>query len=257
MNEISWKLEELRECCSEEDIRKAEIHFKAVRDKLGRILYAVERLKEDPIQPSIDREGFINKQLETLIYLETVAYNLHSLPDVLSHIIFILIINPLTFKDSSLDIRKERNINIFTAKAKLEVIEEEGYANTNTPQKQHIKSLIGAINNLLNSNEYKYIDALVNTIKHRNLIDTEYTLGIKSSKYLYLDENTANKIDVQKFNEQWKLIEFTRNGIKYSSINCDKLVNEYREIIINLFLLTGKKINKYCRVTYLPTRPNT
>ncbi|MCT7971231.1 hypothetical protein [Laspinema olomoucense] len=256
MSETTWKLQELLECCPENYATEAEIYFRAVRGKIDRILYVIERLNEETFQVPTDSSDFKKKQLETTIYLETIAYNLHSLPDVLANIIFIFIINPLTFKHSRLAIKKDRDINIYVAKDKLNVIYKSGYT-TSISQEKNLEKLIEKIDNLLNSKQYKYISALVNTIKHRNLIDTIYSLEIKSSKVLWMDKNTARQIESQKINNQWELIKFTKDGTDYESITIDKLINEDRKIIIELFYLAGQEINKYCQVTYPPSRPIT
>lgn len=250
MTEIIWDTSDLLKYCPEHCTQEASIYFKAVRDKIDRILYAVQRVKNHPplLQNSLNFQDFRKQQLEIVIDLETIAYNLHSIPDVLANIIKILIINPLLSKDASLDFKKIKDINIVAIRNKLEVIQPKSYINSQ--QGRHIQNLSKAIDNLLSSDYYKYVSALVNTIKHRNLIDTEYAEKIGDSKYIYLDSSALqiNVID-EGLIRNWYLIKFERDGKEYSSITSDKLINEYRENIIDLFLLAGREINNYCLAT--------
>jgi hypothetical protein len=147
-----------------------------------------------------------------------------------------------------LDFKRTQDINIFTIRDKLKIIQCKAYINSG--QKKHIENLFKAIINLLSSNYYEYVSALVNTIKHRNLIDTEYAEKIGDSKYIYLDSSGLQKSVINEgLIRNWNLIKFERDGKEYSSITSDQLINEYRENIIDLFLLAGIEINNYCLAT--------
>ncbi|BAY66902.1 hypothetical protein NIES22_70460 (plasmid) [Calothrix brevissima NIES-22] len=250
MTEIIWNTQELLQYCPEQVTNKAKIYFKAVQDKIARILYAVERINnyQSSLPSLISFPDFRKKQLEIVMDLETIAYNLHSLPDVLANIITILIINPLIFTDTSLCFKRDKDINIYSVKDKINVIQTAEYINIQ--QKQHLENLVAAIEKLIKSSEYEYISALVNTIKHRNLIDTEYIEKISISKFIYLNSSTPSQnMDDANLNTNWTLIEFEKDNNNYPAITIEQLITKYRENIINLFFLVGQEINNYCLAT--------
>jgi hypothetical protein len=93
-DEPKWNVPELLELCPTENTNKARIFFTTLQGKIGRIYYAREQIKNQSIPLSSQHFGAF--RLESLIYLETIAYNLHSLPDVIAHIIVTIILQPLS-----------------------------------------------------------------------------------------------------------------------------------------------------------------
>jgi hypothetical protein len=170
------------------------------------------------------------------IYLEALVYNLHSLPDVMAQLMVVTVIKPLfsyVKKDYSLDIKvpKEREITPKNVVDKLQKLESAlqscpkyvGYANL-------IKEIENSFQSLLNSDEFNYIDALTNTIKHRHLIDIGFDFTISQGK-------------VEK--SDWKFLSFTRDDICYQEITVAKLLSQDKNSILKLFHIVGNKINSY------------
>jgi hypothetical protein len=229
MDEIIWNTEDLLCYCPKQVTEEASIYFKAAKNKIERIKFAADKIHKQPDLKSSDE--FRELQLETEIYLESIAQNLHSLPDVLSHIITVLILRPLSelLGQEKLE-PKGTKINI---KNVLLLLRDNN--SVETWKKESCKEIVDSIDELLGCNEYLYINAFVNTIKHRHLIDTEHRV----------------RIDKNGKDDSWHIDEFERDGSVFASISHVKLTQDYQENIISLFCQIGEKINNYCRASFL------
>jgi hypothetical protein len=231
MTKTSWDTSELLTYCSKQYTDDAAIYFKALQQKIKRIHFLKKEIEKSPkfpfpdfdINNKSDKHKFLEPGLLILTHTESIAHNLHSLPDVLAHIINVIILDPL---GSRLESRK---INIKKIKDINNTLQKD--SSLESWRKQYYKDIVDAINNLLECDEYKYINAFVNTIKHRHLIDNEYLFKINQTIHI----------------SDWQFIEFERDNTLYPSITITKLINDDQEKIINIFCEVGEKINNYCR----------
>jgi len=97
-------------------------------------------------------EEWSNTWLESAAYIEASLQSLHSMADVLAQILNLVFFNP-ALAESAVSLRR---------------INRSPNSNNLVPNVQT------AIQNLIDSNEFKYVDAFVNVIKHRRLLDTDY-----------------------------------------------------------------------------------
>lgn len=93
-----------------------------------------------------------------------------------------------------------------------------------------LKEIKESFQSLLNSDEFKYINDLVNTIKHRHLINIEFHFRRSQGK--------VEKAD-------WKFLSFTKDGRFYSEITVANLLSQYKSKNLELFHIVGNKINSY------------
>ncbi len=231
MTKTTWDTSELLTYCSKQYTDDAAIYFKALQQKIKRIHFSKKEIEKSPkfpfpdfdINNKSDKHKFLKPGLLILTHTESIAHNLHSLPDVLAHIINVIILDPLGSRLESRQINIKKIIDINNRLQNNSSLESW--------RKQYYNDIVDAINNLLNCCEYKYIDAFVNTIKHRHLIDSKWTFK-KSPENIISD---------------WQFIEFERDGICYLPTTITKLINDDQEKIINIFCEVGEKINNYCR----------
>lgn len=226
---MSWDTKELLNFCPENITDKGKIYIQAIGRKIEKILFLVEKLNAyNNIIPIQSKEQFLCIQLETEIYLESIAYNLHSLSDIMAHIIYIFII-----EQQGLNL-KARDITLHKIKDQLNYLISN--ASVENYIKDYLHPMIDCINNFLESSEYKYIEDLVNTIKHRNLIPTKYQLNIEHSKIKYSD---------------FKFISFNKDKNSHPEVDCSTLTNKYRETTLNHIFEIGNIINNYSRACYI------
>ncbi len=228
MYSTTWKTEELRTYSSSPILEDAEIYVKSIRNKMRRISFIFDKLSEEDI-PLGNETEFLKAQIQTETDIESFAFNLHSLADVFSHLIYYLIFTP-----NSITLR-ERQININNVVNKLNQLKTQ----SNIPwQQQYLNQLIDKINDLIKSSKYLYIAAFFNTVKHRQLIETEYKLQIKQSKIVDLG---------------WKIDAFSKDGNNFHSVTLKEILVDYHPKIVDYALLIGQAINNYCRAAYIDT----
>ena len=93
-----------------------------------------------------------------------------------------------------------------------------------------------SIDALIDSQEFKYVQAFVNTVKHRNLIYEEFLLKVGR------DEK-----------QSWKFDKFEKDGNTFNQIEHQELFN-YADNILDNFYKIGEEINNYCRALSLRTQ---
>lgn len=162
-------------------------------------LFLKERLDEafekliSPYEFGIDQQRFIEKYMEPHLlgfetYVESGLQVLHSMLDILCQIVNQLVVSPNPLEESS--VRFSNIINQLGDDEK-------------TPIKQSLE-------NLKNSDEFKYIEAFVNTIKHRKLLKLQYKMNPSEG-------------------DELKVKEFHRNGLTFNS----KLVGDITDSYAN------------------------
>ena len=229
MSNKVWKSEEIPQLCPQGIVSEAEVHVKAIKNKIDRIMFLVERLSslDTSIPNSFEPTVLRSSQLEVEIYIESIAANLHSLADVLAHVINVIVLKPLQNKPDYLG---HRQISIHNVKNKLSSL-----GSLDTVRNQYIAEIIREIHKLIDSAEFKYIAAFVNTIKHRSLLDTEFALTVQSVQ-------SGSLMDVG-----YRLDPFDYEGNNFPQTRCKVVAMDYREKVIDLVLDVGNSINNYCR----------
>ncbi len=236
MSNKTWNAQELLQLCPHQVIDEARVYIKTIQNKLDRILFAVEKLdasvSSHSLQLSSEKsQEFRRLQLEVEIYFESIAHNLHSLADVLAHIIYKFVIEP--FSKVSLELR-ENQINIKKVKEKLRTIQAD--ASIDSVKQRYVSCIADSVDSFVNLAEFNYTEDLVNTIKHRKLLDTEFRLTSIQGKV----------IDLGFFVE-----EFEKDERNHSALKIKNYVETYRITIIDTFFSVGNSINDYCRASYI------
>lgn len=111
-------------------------------------------------------------------HLIAFAQNLHSTADICAHIITYCITNLKVF-----ELKNESRINLHFVKDQLD-----------KPETQNLKTTIIT---LLDSKEFQYLNAFVNTIKHKEIISTNDFVSFETqpnpSRYLKIDSFSYKK----------------------------------------------------------------
>ncbi|WP_336775305.1 hypothetical protein [Paenibacillus sp. MMO-58] len=135
---------------------------------------------------------------------------IHPIADIMGQIINLTVLNShFAVHDASL----------YKVKTKL--------TNLNNPQHA---AIISAVDTLYTSNEFMFIDAFVNTIKHRNLIESYH--------YAEYGTDTENRNGLRT--EQF---EYKQNT--YSPIWVDTVINNYFSTVFDNAINIGNAINSY------------
>jgi len=235
MSSTTW-ITELQDNGPDTILKDARIYLHTIRNKENHISFIEENLDKD--MPTGDLDEIKQKKLQLEIYLEALVYNLHSLPDVMAQLIVVTVIKPLCLslkEDLPKEIKVPEGTQITTNNV-ISKLQELESALVSCPKYVEedanllIKEIKDSFQCLLSSDEFKYIYALVNTIKHRHLIDIQFTYKRSQGK---VEEN------------DWKFLSFTRDGITYPEITVAKLLSQYKNSSLELFHIVGNKINSY------------
>jgi hypothetical protein len=143
-------------------------------------------------------------------YVEACVQSLHSMADILGQIINIVILQNHFSED-----------NVWLKRV-------AAYINNNGIAPDVLMEL----NKLINSNEFCYIEAFCNTIKHRRLIKTEYRVEYGGD---YRNE------------EGLVFVEFNYRAVAYPKTWAKDIIDKYREEIFNLVVEVGLKINEFVK----------
>jgi hypothetical protein len=230
MSDKVWKAQEIPRLCPPDITNEAEVYVKAIKNKIERILFLVERLSSSntSIPRNFDPTVLRSSQLEVEIYIESIATNLHSLADVLAHIINVIVLKPIQNESNYLNSKK---VSIYTVKTKLSNLNS-----LDSVREQYITEIINKINELIDSSEFKYIAAFVNTIKHRRLLDTELTVTVQNGSLI---------------DRGYRLDHFEYQENCYLQTQCRVVAMDDREKVIDLVFDVGNSINNYCRAVFL------
>ncbi|MBD2613889.1 hypothetical protein H6G94_21865 [Nostoc punctiforme FACHB-252] len=230
MSDKVWKAQEIPQLCPHDIASEAEVHVKAINNKIDRIIFLVQRLSssDTSIPTNFNTTVLRSSQLEVEIYTESIATNLHSLADVLAHVINVIVLKPL---QTAPDCLNSRQISIHNVKNKLSSLRS-----LDSVRDQYIAEIVREIDKLIDSSEFRYIAAFVNTIKHRSLLDTEFTLTIQSGSLMDIG---------------YRLDPFDYEGNCFPQTQCRVVAMDYREKVIDLVFDVGNSINNYCRAVFL------
>lgn len=92
--------------------------------------------------------------------------------------------------------------------------------------------VVSKIESLEKCKEFKYLNAFVNTIKHQQLLDTDYRA--KAGK------DTQNE-------EGIRFKAFIHKGRSYSTVWANDILGPYKERIFELICNVGNAVNEYLR----------
>lgn len=238
MNITTLEFNELIEKWRRDPIKEeVDIYIRTIQKKVEYIIFLEEQLSNLSIPTGFTEKMGLTK-LNIEIYLEALVQNLNSLPDVLAQLIVVVVLKPLisSVKEdySSVNIRVPtgRDINPNNVIQKLKALESvltsscptySGYATL-------IKEIEDSFISLLNSHEFKYINDLVNTIKHRHLIES----GFNYKK----TQGTVEEND-------WKFLPFDKDNTPYPEVTVTTLLSEYKSQVWELSNIVCNKISHY------------
>jgi hypothetical protein len=214
---MPWNLHEFNNLCKQKQfslsiefqnslgskIEQADLHAKRAV-KIWKEMYN----KAEGKSISVNGQLWQKAELESKSQTESVAQILHSMGDNLAQII-----NKSIF--SKLGIQRDiGQVSLKGIKETLSDIDE---------------GVFQSVNNLLESPEFKYIEAFVNTIKHQSIVNHKWMFD--SRKPL-----TRNEI---------KFKSFKYKSIEYPETWSDTILGEYRTRIIDLICDVGNQLNRY------------
>jgi hypothetical protein len=216
-NTITWDFKELDVLSKKKALPDTSVYQNTIHWKIIRTNYHAELCEEIwttliSSSEKITLNGYKwNKaQISVEANVEATAQVLHSMADIVAQIINKVILEGKNEDDITLG-------KVF--------IELNKYANT--------KEITTAIKKLNNSPEFEYMNAFVNTIKHRRLLDTTY--------YLLREGHIPNMTKGICFQE------FEYKGKKYEKQFADYIIVNSKNEIIDLILGIGISINDYLR----------
>lgn len=216
----SWSFEELRDLCRKKGISEEVIsNFSTFAISLDwryvRAKFHAEQahnIWKDLLGQSFSfgDEKYNKAEFSYEAYVEACVQSLHSMADILGQIINIVILK---------NYFSENNVLLKRVAAYMK---KNGIA----------PDVLMELNILLKSNEFCYIEAFCNTIKHRRLIETEYRVEYGGD---YRNE------------EGLVFIEFNYWDVTYPKTWAKDIIDKYREEIFSLIVGVGLKINNFIK----------
>jgi hypothetical protein len=220
---MGWDLEKFNQVCQQKKLPDSRVYQKALYWKRKKAELLAEQSKEvldlfwqtyggiNKQKPETI-EAFRNAQLKSETYIESAAQNLHSLADIVCQIINQAVLKS-QFDEGEVSIKK--------------IIGELQKDNNK-------KDIENALEQLRDSHEFKYISALVNTIKHRRLLDTDYHGEFGQGK--------SNTMGVRFLS-----FEYGKGGNlqKYTDTSAEKILNDYMKCIFDFIDKIGHAIDSY------------
>jgi hypothetical protein len=157
---MQWNLEEFQELCSDHNIPETTEFQSTLQLKIFRADFFSQKSQQvwDDLFSSHETissgdEAWDRAWFEAEAYAEAALQALHSMGDVLAQIVNVVVLN------SQL---KEHQVSLKRVKRELL---EQGIAPV----------VANSIQLMLASDEFKYTEAFVNTIKHRRLLDAQFS----------------------------------------------------------------------------------
>jgi hypothetical protein len=216
----TWSFEELRDLCRKRGIPNDSIStFSTFATSLDWRYYRAKfhaeqahNILKDLFAQSFafGDEKYNEAEFSYEAYVEACVQSLHSMGDILSQIINILILGN-HFSEDDVSIKRVARYMATKGLAPDVLIE---------------------INKLLNSNEFSFIEAFCNTIKHRRLIETKYR-----SEYGGDYRNEEGLV----------FVEFNYKGVTYPKTWAKDIIDKYREEVFKLVVEVGLKINDFSK----------
>ncbi len=208
-----WSFEELNKLCDEKAIPHAKAYQNALAWRWKRADYHAEIASEVWSDLFKESFSFVDQRCGEAIFsyeaqVESCLLALHSLGDILSQIINVLVLNNRLLEDT------------VSIKRVVDIMEKESVA----------PDIARSARRLIDDEVFNYIEAFCNTIKHRRLIGTNFR-----AEY---GENARN--------ESGLLFEgFVFKGNTYPETWGSEILQKYRFRVLDLITEVGLSINKY------------
>lgn len=211
---MSWDLKEFYRLCEGKFYVKDYIDSldkKIVKAKImGNISIEKWNRYFDTNRVDFETNEFYELEFDVEMYMESALQFVHSTGDVLGQILNVTVLEyPLA----------EHSVSISKVKDRLST-------------QQNAEKIAIAVDDLLQSKSYQYINAFVNTIKHRSLIG--------SFTHAEFGKATKNKIGLRFEN-------FKYRGNNYLSEYADDILNIYFVELQTLIENVGIQINKFLK----------
>jgi len=217
---MCWDFAELRDLCRKRGIGDSTVHQNALQWKLWRADYHAERAQAvwSELDQIVKAKGAIEvggqewqkAEFASTAETEAAAQALHSMADILAQIV-----NKAVLKTP-----------LSEAQVSLGKVCEELKRRNCAP------IIVSKIESLQNSKEFEYLNAFVNTIKHRHLLDTDYRAEFGNG--------TRNE-------EGIRFKAFTYKGRSYSTVWASDILDGYKKRIADLICAVGNAVNDYLR----------
>lgn len=154
---MTWNMEEFRELCADRRIPDTEVYQNTLVLKAWRAHNFGERSLEVwrnlfSRNLTVGDEDWNKTWFESESYAEAALQALHSMADVMAQIINVAVLNG----------------HFSEAKVTLRWVQRE------ITNRRIAPDVATAIQQLIDSDEFSYTNAFVNTIKHRRLLDTQF-----------------------------------------------------------------------------------
>ncbi len=220
---MGWNLEKFNQVCQQKKLPDSRIYQEALFWKREKAELLAKQSKEvwDVFWSTYGEinkqkpktiEAFRNALLKSETYIESAAQNLHSLADIICQIINQAVLKS-QFDEGEVSIKK--------------IIGELQKDNSK-------KDIENALEQLRDSDEFKYISAFVNTIKHRRLLDTDY--------YGEFGQGKSNTMGVRFLSFQYG----KRNNLQnYRDTSAETILNDYMKCIFDFIDKIGHAIDSY------------
>ncbi len=214
---MTWNLEEFRTLCNIHSLTDTKIYQEALVLKSWRAnnfgakaLEVWEHLHSISDEIVVGGEEWTKVKFESESYIEAALQASHSLADIIAQIVNIAVLGGHFI---------EAEVSFMRVHQQLI---NQGVA----------ENVVNSFQQFLNSQEYQYINGFVNTIKHRNLIYTdfqiEFGVGTRNEQGMRFKSFTYNNV------------QFT---IKWASDIVEKMIPQVDNGIIDI----GNAINDYLR----------
>lgn len=211
----TWNFKELRHLCLAKGLPDSQVYQDTLLWKQWRASYHAEQYREiwmelfsSSNEIQVGGKGWNKAQFASEAHVEAMAQALHSMADILAQIINKTV---LCAEFSEGDVKLSKILN-------------------ELKKKPQASKIVERINKLQNSVEFRYIDAFVNTIKHRRLLDrvfhVEYGEGKRNDKAVCFRK-------------------FEYKGSRYGFIWATDIIGPYRDRILKLISEISNAVNEY------------
>ncbi len=216
----TWSFEELRGLCrgkgiSDNVISNFSTYGTSLDWRYHRAKFHAEQahnIWKDLVSQSFSfgDERYNEAEFSYEAYVEACVQSLHSMADILGQIINIVLLGG-HFSEDNASLKKVAGY-----------IKKGGIA----------PNVLTNLKELLDSKEFRYIEAFCNTIKHRRLIKTQFRAEYGGD---YRNE------------EGLVFEEFNYKAVTYPKTWAKDIIDKYREKVFNMVVEVGLKINDFMR----------
>lgn len=214
---MCWDYEELRKLCNKKGAPDSTVYQNALQWKIWRVDYHAERVeavwndlmakRKGPIE--VGGQEWQKAEFASTAETEAAAQALHSMADILAQIVNKVVLD-----------KPIPEGQVYLADV-LKKLKRQGNAS----------NIVSKIKLLKSSKEFKYLNAFVNTIKHRRLLDTDYR-----AEY---GQGTRNEKGI-------RFKAFKYNG-RHPTVWASDILGDYKKRIVDLICAVGNAVNAYLR----------